>query len=53
MRYSDIVKKIIKEDATAGATTAGNVATVAVPFFTNPEPKSKDKKKKVAVVKRK
>lgn len=53
MRYSDFSKTIIKEDATAGATAAGNVATVAAPFFTNPEPKSKDKKKKVTVVKRK
>jgi hypothetical protein len=53
MRYSDIAKKVISEDATCGATAAGSVATVTAPFFTNPEPKSKDKKKKVTVVKRK
>lgn len=49
MRYSDIVVKPLKEDATAGATAASNVATVAQPFMSEP----KKGKKKVTVVKRK
>lgn len=53
MRYKEFSLKPLKEDATCGATAAGNVAVVAAPFFTNPEPKAKEKKKKVTVVKRK
>ncbi len=52
MKYSEIMAKPLKEDATAGATCAGNVATVVGTFMAPaPEPK-KPKKKKVAVVRR-
>lgn len=50
MRYSEITKQVVKEDATAGATASASVATVAAPFMSaQPEPK---KAKKPVVLKR-
>jgi hypothetical protein len=49
MRYNEITKPVIKEDATAGATASASVATVAAPFFTNPTTTSKKPKKPVVL----
>ena len=42
MRYSEFLKLKIKEQATAGATSSGNIATVVSPHIAI----GKDKKKK-------
>lgn len=51
MRYSEITKTLVKEDATAGATASASVASVAAPFMSY-QPEKKTKAKKPVVLKR-
>ncbi len=52
MRFKEFATTDLRESD--GATCAASVATVAMPFFTNPEPTTKKKKqtKKPLVLKR-
>lgn len=54
MRYHDLIKKQLAEDADGGATTSASVATVVSALGSSPsnELKKKKKKDKIAVIRR-